>query len=1153
MELLITSSLLILAVLAARALLAGRISRRMQYALWGLVLLRLLLPVSLPQSRASVLNALPDTAQVSLMASAQPERGETLPAPVDTVMQNETDTAPETALAQPAETSGTQAGLSGGSDAAALAPQHPEWSLNPAVLLPLVWAAGVLLTGGALLWANLRFALRLRRSRRLLEIDPAATGGRTVYLCEDLASPCLHGLFHPAIYLNPAALQSPDRLEFVLAHETTHYRHRDHIWGALRCLVLAAYWFDPLVWWAAAVSKRDCELACDEAVTASMEEARRRDYGRCLVELIPRRAPGTALLAATSMSGTAHSMQQRLKAIVTAKKPRRAAIALTLAGVVLLTACTFTGAREKTIASADELIGEGETVRRRVSWQQESGTQEIILVQASAAPEGESLRDGQGWFKLYYWNSNRDNTAENTLHYEGRLSYRQPIQVIAQFADGSMGDYARPTADDTVQLLEVHLYQSNGDSVWYDWRSGELSAQPEEPPEYDAPESAVESIQDDVLQQLVGSLQSVEGGIQFTIPAVAGWTGEDWHLTLWRLDGGEGEPLTQGLPEVFTSQDWQPGQSYLVPADCLTDGPVTLIARLTNEPGQDVLTENTSIAVHDVFSMATGIYGDQTAHQTIRTRTDAELIAEYPASEQVETRRQQALEQLWSGCRWQGQNFTFTIPADLSPNEVELRFGWANGSTSMFSSIDWGERGIRLKLNRSGADITIVSDEQGLFTGQTWQPGDTITVNGAGRGNVQPVLLLRDKTTREEQKIWLPASAQPLPTVTAVPTEPDSAAPQADYEFYNVEPAQTEEFNRRLDALVENLQYSLGGPLTVTIPETAQPGEWELRLLRYNESRGSWTVTSAGLPDAFVSQGWQPGQQATVDAETMSGSSWKMEAKNTVLGGWVQFRLGDADAAPTDAEADQQALVTSMENVIKRLREDQTRLEEEIQISASRVEQAATEQERQAREQELEQLRQDLSTVQESLQDMEQVLEQQKNDAAVQKAARQANQAVADEAERQYEAWVNSQAALSPTPTPMPIETLGGEGYPKGRVRAQGSLELDGRTQDLVALQIQPPEDVTLAEDEIYLHLYYRDSQAPNPEFVRAFAGKVSVYQNFSIDYRDEEGWLVTHTTPEDAVSMELEICLSAEPSDRSTGKWRHYWVDKNGISTSGA
>ena len=1062
MELLITSSLLILAVLAARALLAGRISRRMQYALWGLVLLRLLLPVSLPQSRASVLNALPQTAQVSFAGSGEIQN-ETLPIPVDTEAQ--------TGTAETAITGEMQAGLAEITNNAASAPQHPEWSLNPAALLPVIWAAGALLTGGALVWANLRFALRLRRSRRLLEIDPAVTGGRTVYFCEDLASPCLHGLLHPAIYLNPAALQSPDRLEFVLAHETTHYRHRDHIWGALRCLVLAAYWFDPLVWWAAAVSKRDCELACDEAVTASMEEDRRRDYGRCLVELIPRRAPGTALLAATSMSGTARSMRQRLKAIVTAKKPRRAAIALTLAGAVLLTACTFTGAREKTIASADELIGEGETVRRRVSWQQESGTQEIILVQASAAPEGESLRDGQGWFRLYYWNSNRDNTAENTLHYEGRLSNRQPIQVIAQFADGSMGDYARPTADDTVQLLEVHLYQSNGDSVWYDWRSGELSAQPKEPPEYNAPESAAESIQDDVLQQLVGSLQSAEGGIRFTIPAVAGWTGEDWHLTLWRLDGGEGEPLTQGLPEVFTSQDWQPGQSYLVPADCLTDGPVTLIARLTNEPGQDVLTGNMAIAVHDVFSMATGIYGDQTAHQSIRTRTDAELIAEYPASEREQTERQQALEQLWASCIWQEQNFTFTIPADLSPNEVELRFGWANGSTFMFSEISWGERGIRLKLNRSSADITMVSDEQGLFTGQTWQPGDTITVNGAGRGNVQPVLLLRDKTTREEQKIWLPASAQPLPMVIPAPTDPDSAAPQADYEFYDVEPAQTEEFQQRLDALVENLQYSQGGPLTVTIPETAESGEWELRLLRYNESRGSWTVASAGLPDAFVSQGWQPGQQATVDAETMSGSDWKMEAKNTVLGGWVQFRLGDSDAEPTPTPSG---------------------------VTADQ-------------------------------------------------------QARADAAEQLYEDWVNSQAALSPTPTPMPIETLGGEGYPAGRVRAQGSLELDGRTQDLVALQIQPPEGVTLAEDEIYLQLYYRDSQAANPEFVKAFAGQVSVYQTFTIDYRDAAGQLVTHSDPENGVSMDLLICLNSEPKGSTSGKWRRYTVDKNGITTSEA
>lgn len=1072
-ELLITSSLLILAVLAARALLAGRISRRMQYALWGLVLLRLLLPVSLPQSRASVLNALPDTAQVSL---ARPEEfsGETLPVPVDTEIQ--TGTAPETDLAQPA-TGGTQAGISGGiadiTDGTSGSEPHPENSLNPAALLPVIWAAGAVLTGGALLWANLRFSLRLRRERCQMDLALEQTGSLPVYLCHELASPCLHGLFRPAIYLNPAALENRERLEFVLAHEKTHYRHKDHIWGALRCVLLAAYWFDPLVWWAAAASKRDCELACDEAVTAAMEEARRRDYGRCLVELIPRRVPGTALLAATSMSGSAGAMQRRLKAIVTAKKPRRAAIALTLAGAMLLTACTFTGAKAKTIASADDLIGEGETVRRRVSWQQESGTQEIILVQASAAPEGESLRDGQGWFKLYYWNSSRENTAENTLYYEGRLSYRYPIQVIALNPDGSTSDYSQPTADDTVHLLNVYLYQPDASYSRYDWQDGMLS---DLALKVSAPGPLAEgedpSMQDTMLEQLACSLRPVEGGIQFTIPAAGEWIGADWRLGLYRMDG---EAITRDLPEAFTSQNWQPGQSYLVPYSCLADGPVALMAWLADEPGSDVLAENASIAVYDPFAMATNIYEGAYAQITGQTRSEEERLRMLldPDFQREETDRQQALEQLWASCTWQDGNLTLTIPEGLSPENEELRVYWAEPGTGMLNTTDWDDYGISMTLNRNGGSSTLAIDEQGLLAGQTWQPGDTITVNGAGRGNVQPVLLLRDKTTREEQKIWLPASVQPLPTVIPAPGDPGSAAPQADYEFYNVEPAQNEEFHQRLDALVEGIQYSQGGPLTVTIPETAEPGEWELRLLRYNESRGSWTVASAGLPDAFVSQGWQPGQQATVDAETMSGSSWKMEAKNTVLGGWAQFRLGLSGTplaptpTPVNPEADQQA------------------------------------------------------------------------------------QARADAAEQQYENWVASQSTYRPTPTPMPIDSLGGEGYPEGRVRSRGTLELDGRTQELVALQIQPPEGVTLAEDELYLNLYYRDSQAPNPEFGLAFTGPVSVYQTFTIDYRDAESRMLTGTSPEGAASMELKIRLHSEPNQSSASDWRHYRVDEAGITVS--
>ena len=56
-EVLITSSVLILALLALRGIFRKTISRRVQYALWGLVALRLLVPVNLPAAQYSVLTA----------------------------------------------------------------------------------------------------------------------------------------------------------------------------------------------------------------------------------------------------------------------------------------------------------------------------------------------------------------------------------------------------------------------------------------------------------------------------------------------------------------------------------------------------------------------------------------------------------------------------------------------------------------------------------------------------------------------------------------------------------------------------------------------------------------------------------------------------------------------------------------------------------------------------------------------------------------------------------------------------------------------------------------------------------------------------------------------------------------------------------------
>ncbi|WP_291244273.1 M56 family metallopeptidase [Fournierella sp.] len=691
-ELLITSSLLILAVLAARALLAGRISRRMQYALWGLVLLRLLLPVSLPQSRASVLNAFPNTAQVSL---TRPEEfsGETLPVPVDTETQ--------TSTAETAITGEMQAGLSEITNNAASGAQHPEWSLNPAALLPVFWAAGALLTGGALLWANLRFALRLRRERCQLDLAPEATGGLPVYLCHDLASPCLHGLVHPAIYLNPAALESRERLEFVLAHEKAHHRHRDHIWGALRCLVLAAYWFDPLVWWAAAVSKRDCELACDEAVTAAMEEARRRDYGRCLLELIPRRAPGTALLAATSMSGTARSMQQRLKAIVTAKKPRRAAIALTLAGAVLLTACTFTGASEKSVTGARDYLTEGETEWKLCALGDESRMQELLVVRAPT-PEGETLAQGQEYVKVYYWDSAAEPEAESLLFAgtveNGSLEVTWSEETLEPGTESgllSMEDYRGTEDPAQVQEIIATLLRPDGNRVQFSLTRNNPPRQMEYQAVFESSGPTEEELQ--LRSDLEASLRMEDGVVYFTIPAEIDQVLDQWNVQLgyWTLEDPRIQPLgpTEEMPPEFATQSWEPGREYGIPVKALpalNECRVEMTIGETNEIYSSVM-----VLLEDYQRLTAPLFSTRSEEEA----PTGDALVEYQA----------AMTALSETVRWDPdtRDFTVTIPETAAPGEWTLELSQRD--------------------RERGSWVT----RSALLPDAEPQPGETLTLKGA--------------------------------------------------------------------------------------------------------------------------------------------------------------------------------------------------------------------------------------------------------------------------------------------------------------------------------------------------------------------------------------------------------------------------------------
>lgn len=329
----VSASALILLVLGVRLLLRGRLSCRFVYALWAVVLVRLLLPfqlsIPLPVSAAGAAPNVPavwEETQVPLFPS-QPQDMEDV---------NSDYQALEPGYSGPGPGSQGYVERSEDGETVTLYLDAFTWS----EILRLVWGIGVLAALLLILVPNLRFAIHLEERRRALEVPDCPL---PVYEAEGLPSPCLFGLFRPAIYLTPEAAQLPEgQRRHILAHELTHYHHKDHLWAVLRCLALALHWYNPLVWLAVICSKRDGELACDAGTVQRLGEGERIPYGRTLVDLVARRSlrPGDLISCSTAMTGGNKSIQQRIAQLV--KKPETKKTALFAAAALVALAAVFT-------------------------------------------------------------------------------------------------------------------------------------------------------------------------------------------------------------------------------------------------------------------------------------------------------------------------------------------------------------------------------------------------------------------------------------------------------------------------------------------------------------------------------------------------------------------------------------------------------------------------------------------------------------------------------------------------------------------------------------------------------------------------------------------------------------------------------------------
>ena len=315
--------ILILAVIVIRALAINMLPKKAFNALWGISVVRLMVPFSI-QSVFSV---------YSLMGSHAPGNGS------------------QTIRVLPIGASGQAIPLT--SSVLNAANAVSTWTI--------VWAAGVLVCAVFFslaywkCWKEFQTSLPVgndftenwlcvHQQRRRISIRQS---GR-------FSAPLTYGVLHPVILMPTSTKwENTDSLEYVLAHEYVHIRRFDSIRKLVLIVVLCVHWFNPLVWVMYVLANRDIELSCDEAVVRLFGENAKAAYARALISMEETRSGLTPLCNNFSKNG----IEERIIAIMKIK--RTTVFSFIMTGLIVAGTATMFATSANAQPQQAESVGQG--------------------------------------------------------------------------------------------------------------------------------------------------------------------------------------------------------------------------------------------------------------------------------------------------------------------------------------------------------------------------------------------------------------------------------------------------------------------------------------------------------------------------------------------------------------------------------------------------------------------------------------------------------------------------------------------------------------------------------------------------------------------------------------------------------------------------
>ena len=276
----ITGGFVALAVMIARFLLK-RAPKIFSYALWAIVLFRLICPFSF-ESAVSLIpaNRAPIPKEAIYMQNPAINTGiKMIDIPVNNTLVESLPQVNQAAGVNPVR--------------------------DTIVIYAIIWLFGitVLLCYGFITY----FRLKQRLSTATLVRD-------NIYETDLIKTAFVMGFIEPKIII-PIDLPK-NEFDYIIKHEETHIKRFDYIIKPVAFMALIIHWYNPIIWLSYYMMAKDMEMSCDESVMKNTKEDIRVNYSSSLLALSAKQS---GLLSPLAFGEG--NVKSRIKNVLNYKKP----------------------------------------------------------------------------------------------------------------------------------------------------------------------------------------------------------------------------------------------------------------------------------------------------------------------------------------------------------------------------------------------------------------------------------------------------------------------------------------------------------------------------------------------------------------------------------------------------------------------------------------------------------------------------------------------------------------------------------------------------------------------------------------------------------------------------------------------------------------